>query len=44
MATPLARLKYRIQLRMQLQKADKKTLDITNEELHREYERRNKEK
>lgn len=40
----LAKVKYRITLRMQLQKADKELLDITKEELKREYERRNKNK
>lgn len=42
--TLLAKVKYRMTLRMQLQKADKKLLNITKEELKREYERRNKKR
>lgn len=40
----LQALKYRLNLRKQLQKADKQLLDITKEELKKEYERRNKNK
>lgn len=42
--TAIAKLKYRLRLRATLQKADKELLDITKEELKKEYERRNKEK
>lgn len=38
------KLKYRIKLRMELQKADREILQITSEELKREYDRRNKNK
>ena len=40
----LQALQYRLKIRRELQKADKQLLDITKEELHREYERRNKKK
>lgn len=40
----LQKLQYRLRLRNELQKADKQLLDITKEELKREYERRNKNK
>lgn len=35
---------YRMKLRKTLQQADKQLLDVTKEELKREYERRNKKK
>lgn len=38
----LQALQYRLKIRNELMKADKQLLDITKEELHREYERRNK--
>lgn len=40
----LQELQYRLRIRKELQKADKQLLDITKEELHREYERRNKKR
>ena len=40
----LQALQYRLKIRKELMKADKQLLDITKEELHREYERRNKKK
>lgn len=40
----IEKIKYRITLRQQLQKADRELLQITSEELKREYDRRNKNK
>lgn len=42
--TTIAKLRFRLKVRAELQKADKQLLDITKEELKREYERRNKNK
>ena len=38
----LQKIKYRMKLRIELQKADMELLKITTEELKREYDRRNK--
>lgn len=38
----LQALQYRLKIRNEFKKADKQLLDITKEELHREYEKRNK--
>ena len=38
----LQKIKYRMKLRIELQKADMELLKITKEELKREYDRRNK--
>ena len=38
----IAKIKYRLRIRMEFQKADNETLKITKEEINRELQRRSK--
>lgn len=40
----ISKIRYRMRIRIEFQKADEQTLKITKEELNRELQRRNKEK